>query len=248
MVTELEIDHQTQNDFLITNFDDPINAIIQSTYPYLMDQYNNVQFLQSRAILASTIGIADQINDYVLLLLPGDEREYPSSDSIDKSETIESQIFEGLTSEFLNSLRTSNLPNHKIKLKVGTPIMLLRNLDQFEGLSNHEIEARVMSENTIGNIIYIPRMSISPSQSSRPFKLIQRQFPIMVSYDMTINKSQGQSLESVGLYLTRPVFIVMVNFSRVKSKRGLKILIHDRDNKPLKTTTNVVFKEVFQNL
>jgi ATP-dependent DNA helicase PIF1 len=36
--------------------------------------------------------------------------------------------------------------------------------------------------------------------------------------------------------------------SRVKSKKGLKILIHDKENGPLKTTTNVVFKEVFQNL
>ena len=108
-----------------------------------------------------------------------------------------------------------------------------------------------MSENTIGNIIYIPRMSISPSQSSRPFKLIQRQFPIMVSYDMTINKSQGQSLESVGLYLPRLVSShgqLYLVISRVKSIRGLKILIHDRDNKPWKTITNVVFKEVFQTL
>ncbi|KAF1881962.1 hypothetical protein Lal_00038606 [Lupinus albus] len=60
---------------------------------------------------------------------------------------------------------------------------------------------------------------------------------------MTINKSQGQSLESVGLYIPKPIFShgqLYVSISR--------ILIHDKDGNPLKSTTNVVYKEVFQNL
>ncbi|KAF1870416.1 hypothetical protein Lal_00003622 [Lupinus albus] len=167
-----------------------------------------------------------------------------------------------LTPEFLNTLSTSGIPNHKIKLKVGTPIMLLRNLDQSEGLcngtrlvvtkmTNHVLEAKIMSGKNVGNIIFIPGMSMSPSQTQWPFKLIRRQFPIIVSYVMTINKSQGQSLESVGLYLPKPVFShgqLYVAISRFKSKKGLKILIHDKDGNPLKSTTNGVYKEVFQNL
>ncbi|KAF1877709.1 hypothetical protein Lal_00040427 [Lupinus albus] len=85
---------------------------------------------------------------------------------------------------------------------------------------------------------------MSTSQSPWPFKMIRRQLPIVVSYAMTINKSQRQSLESVDLYLPRPVFTI----SRVQSKKELKILIHDKDFQPLKSTTNVVYKEVFQNL
>lgn len=140
--------------------------------------------------------------------------------------------------------------------------MLLRNLDQVEGLcngtrlivtrmANHVIEAKIISGKNVGNLTYIPRMSMSPSQSPWPFKLIRRQFPIIVSYAMTINKSQGQTLDSVGLYLPRSVFShgqLYVTFSKVRTKAGLKILIHDLEKKPLSNTTNVVYKEVFDNL
>jgi len=167
-----------------------------------------------------------------------------------------------LPPEFLYSLQTSGIPNHKLKLKVGTPIMLIRNLDQTDGLCNgtrliitklgsNVIEAEVVTGPNIGNRTYIPRINMSPSESPWPFKLIRRQFPFIVSYAMTINKSQGQSLHHIGLYLPHPVFShgqLYVALSRVKSKDGLHILIHDNDRNPKNITTNVVNNEVFANL
>jgi len=68
---------------------------------------------------------------------------------------------------------------------------------------------------------------------------------------MTINKSRGQSLKSVGIYLPSPVFShgqLYVAISRVTSKRGWKILIVDGDGENTNTTSNVVYHEVFRNV
>lgn len=80
--------------------------------------------------------------------------------------------------------------------------MLLRNIDQFEGLcngtrliitkmGNYVIEAAMMGGKSNGRLIYIPQMVMSPFDSPWPFKLNQLQFPIIVSYAMKINKSLG---------------------------------------------------------
>ena len=39
-----------------------------------------------------------------------------------------------------------------------------------------------------------------------PFKLCRRQFPIKISFSMTISKAQGQTLNPVAVYLPSPVF------------------------------------------
>ncbi|KAH1137880.1 hypothetical protein GYH30_027747 [Glycine max] len=104
-------------DLLITEYDDLIHAIVNSTFPDLSQHHNDPQFFNSRAILASTNETVEQVNDYILSLIPGEHMEYLSSDSIDKSETIESCHFQTITTKFLNSLMTSGLPNHCIKLK-----------------------------------------------------------------------------------------------------------------------------------
>ena len=100
----------------------------------------------------------------------------------------------------------------------------------------------------MGNCTFIPRMTLTPSYKRIAFAFQRRQFPLAVCFAMTINKSQGQSLSKVGLFLKEPVFThgqLYVALSRVTSKDGLKILSLTKDGQISNTTFNVVFKEIF---
>jgi ATP-dependent DNA helicase PIF1 len=140
--------------------------------------------------------------------------------------------------------------------------MLLRNISQTTGLCNGTrlvvtrlaekvIEAIVMTGSNIGDVVYIPRICLTVKDPKWPFTLHRRQFPIRICYAMTINKSQGQTLAAVGLYLKTPVFThgqFYVAVSRVTSRKALRILIENEDGTCGSETRNIVFSEIFQSL
>jgi ATP-dependent exoDNAse (exonuclease V) alpha subunit len=60
-----------------------------------------------------------------------------------------------------------------------------------------------------------------------PFKFKRKQFPIRLSFAMTINKAQGKTIPIVGVYLLEPVFShgqLYVALSRATAKSNIKIL------------------------
>ena len=107
------------------------------------------------------------------------------------------------------------------------------------------IEAVVITGTHIGEKVYIPRINLTTQGCRWPFVLSRRQFPIKVCYSMTINKSQGQTLSNVGVYLRKSVFThgqLYVAVSRVKERKGLKILIENEDGTCGNKTINIVYK------
>jgi ATP-dependent DNA helicase PIF1 len=73
-------------------------------------------------------------------------------------------------------------------------------------LGRKSISATVITGQIVGDKIFLTRMNLFPSDPGLPFKFRRRQFPLTLCFAMTINKSQGQSLSHVGLYLPKPVF------------------------------------------
>ena len=66
---------------------------------------------------------------------------------------------------------------------------------------NRLIDAEIATSVHKGKRVYIPRILLSPSESGLPLILRRRQFLIRLAYCITINKGQGQSLDTVGIYL-----------------------------------------------
>nr|VDD54342.1 unnamed protein product [Brassica oleracea] len=81
-----------------------------------------------RTILTPTNDEVDKINDYILSKLLGEEKVYLSSANIIPSEVdIKENVVYPI--EFLNSAKVAGLPRHCLKLKVGAPVMCLRNME-----------------------------------------------------------------------------------------------------------------------
>lgn len=114
------------------------------------------------------------------------------------------------------------------------------------------LEAEILTGDHAGEICFIPRITLSVAKKDKlPFTFTRRQYPVRISFAMTVNKSQGQTLKKVGLYLPQPVFShgqLYVAVSRVQSKCGLRILIKYGGKQEIGFTKNVVYKEVFQYL
>src|SRR6266508_2216075 len=196
-------------EFLIQTTVSKIEALVRCTYPEFVHKYNDPDYIKKRAILATTNEIVEEINNYMITLLPTPEREYFSSDSISKCTDTPNDADILYPVEYLNTLNTNNFPPHKLKLKIGAPVMLLRNLNQSLGLCNGTriiitqlgdsvIEGTIIMGTHTGERKHIPRINLITKGTRWSFTLCRRQFPIKICYSMTINKSQGQTLSNVG--------------------------------------------------
>src|SRR5438046_4423109 len=112
-------------------------------------------------------------------------------------------------------------------------------------MSNKVLEIRLLSGDHTGEHIFIPRITLSPSDTQLPFEFRRCQFPVCLAFAMTINKSQGQSVKYVGLDFCTPVFThgqFYVAISRVTSVHRIKA-IWDLNHTEAKTE-NIVYTEV----
>ena len=139
--------------------------------------------------------------------------------------------------------------------------MLLRNLDPKHGLcngtrllltrmANRVLEGRILAGQFKGQSRLIPRITLDSSKSSGlPFTLSRLQFPVRLAFAMTINKSQGQSIEYIRIVLTRPVFShgqLYVALSTGQDRCKIRVLLDSSMAGLLGETPNVVFRDVLR--
>ena len=92
------------------------------------------------------------------------------------------------------------------------------------------IDCEVLTGTACNKRILIPCINLSYSGTILPFNLQRIQFPIIPAFAMTINKSQGQTFQKIGIFLDRPVFThgqLYVAGSRVRSFDGLRFYISE---------------------
>ncbi|XP_020266115.1 ATP-dependent DNA helicase PIF1-like [Asparagus officinalis] len=244
---------------LIKNQSDdlPEDCLINVIFPSLDENFKSIDYMKDRAILVTKNEYVDILNDRIIKQFPGEEKEfYRFDEAVDDTN-------HHYQPEFLNTLLPNGLPPHKLVLKKHCPIILLRNLDPTNGLCNgtrmvcqdfncNIIHAKITMGQHAGKEVFLPRISLSPAEDEGfPFKFKRKQFPIRLCFAMTINKSQGQTIPHVGIYLPQHVFShgqLYVALSRGTSMTTIKVLIiSDEQFKEYERyTKNIVYMEVLQ--
>nr|KAJ0215937.1 hypothetical protein LSAT_V11C300152420 [Lactuca sativa] len=239
-----------------------LNNLIEFVYGDDILKKPSALLLSARAIVCPKNETIQKINDIVLQKSHGHSKMYESADSIEFNGNQSTKFNSFYPIEYLNALNFPSIPVHSLLLKINTLVMLIRNINQKEGLCNgtrlmvsqllsNVIEATIITGTSIGNKVILPYITFIHKSPDMPFTFVRKQFPLKVCYVMTINKSQGQSLKKVGIYLPQPVFThgqLYVALSCATSPDSVKILIHFDDNTTNNKTKNVVFGEFLQKV
>lgn len=236
-----------------------IDELIQRVYPdhFLSASITQPRLLSKTAILTTRNDIMHDINMKILDTMPGQSVDLYSADVVEESESESDEVFR-VSPEYLQTINPAYLPPATLTLKVGCIVMLLRNINAGAGLCNgtrllvREIGQYVLKvvvvkdrDDDVEKIELIPRILLLSNEGDYPFLLKRMQFPVKLCFAMTINKSQGQSLNTVGIDLRNAVFThgqLYVALSRSTNIENIHVLRSEDTEE--NTVENIVYPEL----
>ncbi|BHF83009.1 hypothetical protein SprV_0802615000 [Sparganum proliferum] len=99
--------------------------LVEKVFTNIQFNYTTHAWLSERAILAAKNKDVHQLNHIIQSRIPGEAVVYTSINSVvDADEAV------NYPTEFLNSLDLPGMPPHVLRLKIGVPIIMLRNISQ----------------------------------------------------------------------------------------------------------------------
>jgi hypothetical protein len=232
--------------------------LIERVFGDFLDGNQDDSEIGTRTILCMTNDDSLSFNNELLSMLHiPNLRTYKSfQDVLDqhgRSSGVASSTY--VSYEVLCKLTPSGFPPHDLRLKIGAPIMLLRNLNVKEGLTNGTrlivkalndnciVAKRIGDSPTDCETVIIPRIKFVCSDPGLPFQFTRTQFPVRLAMCITTHKSQGQTFSHVGIYSKSHIFShgqLYVALSRVRSPHNLHICNY-QDPANMR---NVVYPEV----
>lgn len=208
---------------------------------YDTETLTNTEHLKGRALLAVRSDDCDDLNERILMRLhPHEEhRKYFAVDDIDRDDP--ECVVEMMAQDYLSFTTNPGMPPYELHLKKRSrrDVMLLRNIDLACGLCNgtrlvvnemhqNSLLCTILTGTRAGETTVITKLPLKYKGGKHDggVAFTRTQFPIRLSYCMTINKAQGQTLDRVGIILRTPVFAhgqLYVALSRVRSMSSLRI-------------------------
>ena len=216
---------------------------------------DGAQRLHQRAVLCIKVNNVREVNSAVLKEVPGSECTFLSDTHVDTvgsdpelctghEPTHRSRLEAGLSDQrWLQSLKDSSVPDHSLVLKRNCLCFLMRNLSlDDKAMNNTKVQVlstrkqRPTGKHTknyllvrvlaTGEYFFVPRVTFH-FRTECGTRVARKQYPLRLAYAMTVNRSQGQTLDKVCLDLRAPPFShgqLYVALSRVRKKGNLIIL------------------------
>ncbi|XP_069185932.1 uncharacterized protein [Procambarus clarkii] len=182
----------------VYNFVTSKEEFIEQLFPNIKTNYTNHDWLRERAILAAKNNDFYDLNNIIQSNIQSEAITCKSVDTV-----VEADEAVNYATEFFNSFDQPGIPPYILHLKIGVPIIMLRNINQpklcnrtrlaLKKLISNVVEASILTGSFKGEGVFIPHIPRISTDMIFQFKRLQ--FPIRVAFAITKNKAWGKSLE-----------------------------------------------------